>query len=262
MEIPKEKAVAFTGYRTAKILSNRIDTNLLNVISTEVYLTISTLYRQGFRVFLTGMADGFDTIAAKAVLRLKKERQDVKLIAVIPFRGQEDNYSAKDKHTYHQLLKQADNCVCLAESYTDNDQYLRRNDFLLENSSQLVCYYDGKKGGTMYTYNRAEKAGKPIINIFSLLSSYFENSSPAKKALQRFSDIEGFDYSKEGLLLCDLIGEEPITVAFEQIINVENRCGKLHITLANNLKIEASLFSEDCKIYFPDLKQRNNSELN
>lgn len=149
MEIPKEKAIAFTGYRTAKILSNRIDANLINVISTEVYLTISNLYRQGFRVFLSGMADGFDMIAAKAVLRLKKERQDVQLITVIPFRGQEDNYSSADKHNYHQLLKQADHCIYFAESYTDNEQFLRRNDFLLENSSQLVCYYDGKKGGTM-----------------------------------------------------------------------------------------------------------------
>ena len=40
---------------------------------------------------------------------------------------------------------------------------LLRNNFLVDNSSLLLAYYDGrKKGGTYYTVNRAKKKGIDI----------------------------------------------------------------------------------------------------
>lgn len=252
MEIIKSKTVAFTGHRALKFYAGNKDNNLLNVVSTEIALVIASLYEQGYNTFLSGMADGIDMIAAEEVLKFKQKKRDVRLVAVIPFRGQEDNYNAKDKFLYKQICEYADHRIYLAESYINDDQFLKRNDYLLANSSHLVCYYNGKKGGTMYTVNRAIKADMPIINIHTMLADYRANTSTAKQALQRYDYLDGLRFCKEGIMFGSL-HNNPIIVPFECISKVETGRGKLHISLQNGGKYEISLFSDNCKIKFPPL---------
>ena len=165
MKILKEKSVSFTGYRTSKILSSSPIPNLLEQIKGDIYLTISQLYKEGYNTFLTGMSEGFDLIAAKAVLELKKSSPDINLIAVIPFEGQDSGYSPKDKASYNYICNNADSVVYTSQDYF-KEAFFKRNDYLLDNCGVVVCYYNGQRGGTMYTYNRAKKRELPIINIF------------------------------------------------------------------------------------------------
>lgn len=46
MEMNKENTVAFVGSNTARILSDTNDANLINVLLTETYLLVATLYQQ------------------------------------------------------------------------------------------------------------------------------------------------------------------------------------------------------------------------
>lgn len=200
MEITKEKTVAFAGCSSTEILSGKNDTNLLNVISTELYLLVASLYKQGFRTFLSDMSDGFSTMAAEAVEIFKKEKDDIQLVKV--------------------------------EYGSDN---------LLANCSQMVCY-DSHHEETFC--HRAEKEGISVINLFTLLLGYFANNSPAKQALQPFTNIDGFRYCKEGILLCYLYGEEPIIAPFENIVKVEQRDDKIYVTLTNELEVDAYILSE------------------
>lgn len=165
MNFAKQTSVAFTGYRTSKMVNKTSDTNPLKDIAKKTFNAIKELYNQGYTNFYTGMSDGFDMLAALEVIRLKKKYTEVKLIAVVPFRGQEARYSSQDKQNYKMLLKDADQTIFMADHFVENSQYLRRNDYMLENASCLVCYYSGKPGGTMYTYNRASRLDMPIINI-------------------------------------------------------------------------------------------------
>lgn len=254
MKIIKEKTVAFTGYRTSKMFNGVSDANLINVIITEAFIVVKELHEKGYTTFLTGMSEGFDLIAAETVLKLKESCPDVQLVAVIPFRGQEKQYSVKDKLTYAHVLKYADHCELLAGEYIDNDQYLRRNVFLLEHSSHLVCYYDGQRGGTMYTVNRAEKSGMPITNMITILSDYMANISPIKKALEHYAHIQAFKFCKEGVMLCPS-DDEPMIITFEQIEKVESNKGVLLITLDNGIIIEAHLILDDCKVTFPPMDE-------
>lgn len=80
MEMNKENTVAFVGSNTARILSDKNDANLINVLLTETYLLVAKLYQQGFRTFLTGTTDGFETIAAEAVRMFQREKTDIELI--------------------------------------------------------------------------------------------------------------------------------------------------------------------------------------
>lgn len=208
MEIIKEKTAAIAGSHTAEILSGRNDTNLLNVLFTETYLLVASLYQQGFRIFLSGMSDGFETIAAEAVLRFQKEKTDIELVTVQP------------------------------------DSEMPWDEYLLANSSLLICYCDHHDNDTMQIFERAEKEGMPATNLYALLTDYFANDSPAKQALQPYNNIDGFSYCKEGILLCYLYGEKPIIASFENIEQVEQRDDKLYVTLTNELEVDAYILSE------------------
>ena len=45
---------------------------------------IKNLYEEGFREFYSGMAEGFDMIAAEAVLQLKEQYEDMTLVGCYP----------------------------------------------------------------------------------------------------------------------------------------------------------------------------------
>lgn len=248
MEITKEKTVSLSGLCALDLYAGNQDSNLLNVISTEVSLILLSLYKQGYDTFLSGMDDGFDMIAAEEVLKFKQEQPDVRLIAVIPFRGQEESYSEKDKFLYGQICQYADQCIYLAENNTDSSLFIKRNDFLMANSSRLVCYCDGKKNDTMCSRD----PDMPVINIHTLLADYFANTSVAKQVFQRYDYLEGLKFCKEGVTLGSSDGT-PIIIAFEHIDKVDAGADKLIITLHNQQRHEVPLFPDDCKVKFPPM---------
>lgn len=48
----------------------------------DIVSQVRRLYSLGYRYFLSGMAEGFDLLAAQAVTALKAEYTDIRLIAV------------------------------------------------------------------------------------------------------------------------------------------------------------------------------------
>lgn len=60
------KSVAFTGHRSERILQVRMLYLYLDIVSQ-----VKRLYSLGYRYFLSGMAEGFDLLAAQAVADLK-----------------------------------------------------------------------------------------------------------------------------------------------------------------------------------------------
>lgn len=59
---------------------------------------VKLFYEQGYNTFLTGGSEGFDLVAANAVLQLKRVNTDIQLVMVAPFIGQEQRYSAVDQN--------------------------------------------------------------------------------------------------------------------------------------------------------------------
>lgn len=108
------------------------------------------------------MAIGFDSECMEALLALKDEGEDIKICAVVPCVDQSKNFSTEFKERYDYFLSRADYIVKDDRTYFKNCMLLRNN-FLVDNSSLLLAYYDGrKKGGTYYTVNRAKKNGIDI----------------------------------------------------------------------------------------------------
>ncbi len=167
--------VAFSGYRTSKILYSNNNPQIIKSIELQLLRTIESLIDKGFRHFISGGATGFDTLAALAVLRLKRSHPSISLTLALPFADHGSTFSPRQSAELATIKDGADDIVYVAQEYHDH-AYLDRNDFMLRNSSTLVCYYDGQRGGTMYTVNRALKSSHTIINLCEGYA--IENSDP------------------------------------------------------------------------------------
>lgn len=153
--------MAFTGHRamnfaagdSAEALRERLDS------------TLRELYARGARTFYSGMAEGFDLLAARAVLDLRREYSDIQLIAAVPFRGHGRSFSAVVQRDYEQILRSANRVDVLQEEYS-RDCFLRRDDYMVERAATVVAWFDGRAGGTAYTVGRARSLGCEVINLY------------------------------------------------------------------------------------------------
>ena len=134
------KNCAFTGHRDLD------ESFSLEKLQKEVL----NLAEKGVVNFFCGMAKGFDLYAAEAVLKIKENYKNVKLIACIPFYGQEKNYTQEDKKRYIDILKNCDLRVTLSQNFYKGCS-LSRDRYMADNADVMVAYLKKKKGGTAYT---------------------------------------------------------------------------------------------------------------
>lgn len=124
---------------------------------------MESLIKRGTDTFLCGMARGFDLAAAETVLKFK-EKYGVKLVACIPYEGQDDYFSSSDRERYENILRYCDEKRVFAEKYNRYCMFTRDR-YMADNSSVLVCYLRKNSGGTFYTVNYAKKTGLKVIEI-------------------------------------------------------------------------------------------------
>lgn len=156
--------VCFTGHRPKYLQWGYDETKPeFKVFRDKLKITINELIARGARTFLTGMAEGFDMIAAELILELKAENNDIELIAVIPCEEQEKRWSISQQERYRNLLEKCDECKVLSKYYT-RDCMLSRNKYLIENSDFCVACWNGRPSGTGMTVRLAEKKGLIVIS--------------------------------------------------------------------------------------------------
>ena len=160
-ELENLKSVCFSGHRIVPFAKQN---EIMRLLRNE----ITKSYNEGYRCFYCGMAVGFDLLAAKATLSLKSELPQIKIIAVLPFREQNEKWNEKNKVEYEAILKKVDDVVIVSDHYLQRC-FLQRNDYMVQRSSRLIAFYDGKfRGGTFYTYRKAKFMGLEIINIYNI----------------------------------------------------------------------------------------------
>lgn len=164
----------FTGYRPSKFpfnldMSDKEYREFDNALIEE----ISNLINTDCRVFYSGMAMGFDIIAAETVILLKKAYKfPIKLIAVIPFEEQKKTFTSHWQERYYKVLESCDESVILSKEYFKGC-YQKRNEYMINNSDYVLTWFDGKSGGTRNTLKYAEKKGRFVLNINKKISDNF-----------------------------------------------------------------------------------------
>ena len=96
----KNLCVCFTGHRV-------IPAHKAPVVASRLYDTLKELVREGFCEFAAGGALGFDTLAAKVVLALKKEFPIIKLRLILPCPDQTKGWKSADVAVYEEIKSQA-----------------------------------------------------------------------------------------------------------------------------------------------------------
>ncbi len=153
----REKTVCFTGHRD-------IPPEQKEEITRRIKETLIQLINRGYMYFGAGGALGFDMMAEQAVLSLKKEYPQIKLILVLPCKSQANAWSAEDKETYQDIIRKADKVVYTSHEYFSGCMQ-RRNRHLVDNSSICVCYLTKDTGGSAYTVRYAISKGLRIENV-------------------------------------------------------------------------------------------------
>lgn len=154
----------FSGYRPEKMpLPGAFGAAIPDALSVPLREALRAAVRAGCTRFWTGMSRGFDLWAAQAVLLLRQEAP-VKLGCAIPFEGQDRGWDASWRALYAQVRRCADTEAVLAPAYAP-DCFAARNRFMVERASRLICYYDGRPGGTAQTVRLARRRGLIIDNL-------------------------------------------------------------------------------------------------
>lgn len=122
------------------------------------------MIEQGYLYFGVGGALGFDTLAAKTVLRFKERYPQIKLILVLPCKTQTSGWGEKDIQIYEEIKSRRDKFVYTSDEYTRGCMF-KRNRHLVDYSSVCICYLTEQKGGTAYTVDYAKKQDLSVINV-------------------------------------------------------------------------------------------------
>ncbi len=104
----------------------------------------------------------------------------IKLVAVVPFEDQAAKWNERDREKYFNVLSKCDEVITLNKQYQSGCHY-ERNRYMADNSSRLVCYYDGSGGGAGYMVEYAESKSISIVNI---LDSHIVQERKHKRAAQ------------------------------------------------------------------------------
>jgi len=171
--LDKTSTCCFTGHR-------HIPFDEYNALDQRLEDEIEKLIRQGVRYFGAGGAQGFDTMAALAVLRLRILHPHIRLILVLPCKDQAKRWDRANKKIYNLILRDADKVVYVSRRYASGC-FQERNRRLVDHSGVCLCYLANPGSGTAYTAHYARQNGLRVVNL-AVSTPVCESDPPARPA--------------------------------------------------------------------------------
>jgi len=163
--INRDNTCCFSGYRPEKLPWGDDEGDArCETLKERIRVTAERIHLSGIRHFISGMARGCDTFFCEAVLKLREEYPVITVEAAVPYERQAAAWRETDRIRYHALLERCEYVTYITHEYTRGCT-LRRNRYMVDNSSVLIAVYDGIPGGTKYTLGYAERGGLEIETI-------------------------------------------------------------------------------------------------
>lgn len=157
------KTCSFTGHR-------RIEAEHAKKLSDLLSRAVNYAYENGCRRFIAGGAIGFDTLAAREVIKFRISHPDVLLVLALPCLNQDEHWSQAQKDSYSYTLASADEVIYLSEEYTDTCMK-ERNRYLAEEADILIAYASRAASGAGQTVRMAKQRGIEVYNLFAALAA-------------------------------------------------------------------------------------------
>ena len=166
----KLNSCCFTGHRS-------IPENELAEVTEKLHHAVRLLSSCGFSYFICGGALGFDMLAEQVILKEAENNGEIKLVLALPCRDQTGKWLKTGKNgtdllrEYMRLKAEAAAVIYVTDFYADGCMK-ERNQFMVDNSSFCVAYYNGSvRSGAGQTFRMAAKAGLKIYNIHDAISA-------------------------------------------------------------------------------------------
>lgn len=158
------KTCCFTGHRPQKLGygENSIQCDELKNRLEELIIELTE--KGGVTHFVSGVALGVDTYAAKIVLNLKTRYPDITLECAIPCENQAEKWNERDRDVYYDLISKCDKETLLQQKYS-SDCMQKRNEYMVDNSDYVIAVWNGKPSGTGNTVKYAMKNNKKVLLI-------------------------------------------------------------------------------------------------
>ena len=162
----RETTCCFTGPRPPRLpAGGREDAPEMLVLKEKLDAAVRRAYDDGYRVFIDGMAEGFDLLAAEAVLKLREEHPDVHLMAAFPAPESRKNHSAEVCERIERIVAKASIAVYAYTRYEKGCE-LRRNLYMVSRAGRIIGYYNGLSSGTAHCWNQAQLRGLETVNLY------------------------------------------------------------------------------------------------
>ncbi len=158
----------FTGHRPNRLPDRGKDGGAeLERLKAVTLGVIGELVDKGYHTFITGMAPGFDLMAARLLVEQYAADGRIDLVCAVPYYSQIDELkNEQDILLYERVLQTAKTVVVFFDEKTDRC-YKVRNQFMVDHSSAVIAYCTSKsaRSGTLQTLRMAEKAGLKIFRV-------------------------------------------------------------------------------------------------
>lgn len=149
---------SFTGHR-------QIKKEHLGHLPDFIFRAIEYAYAKGCRRFMTGGAIGFDTFAAREIIKFRMIHPDAALVLVLPCEDQSDHWSSRHRDTYDYTLSQADEVIYMEQAYTPQCMK-KRNRYIADRADILISYISKEYSGAAQTVRMASGTCNEIYNLY------------------------------------------------------------------------------------------------
>lgn len=162
----RETTCCFTGPRPLRLPMNGDENSAeIKALKENLANAITDAYNDGFRFFISGMAEGFDLFAAEAVIKLKESLPGIALVAAFPYSDAIEKHKASTAKRIGNILKKTDFAVAISQKYYSGCEH-ERNRYMVNNSTRIIGYYNGLSGGTAHCWGYALKNNLETVNLY------------------------------------------------------------------------------------------------
>lgn len=164
--------ISITGHRPNG-LPKEYDYNLNNEAWTKlkeyIEVTIEECYKYATQneelTLVSGMALGVDTAFWEVAAKLRKNNQNIRIEAALPFVGQEKKWTEKSQKQYKKMLSESDKVTIVSEGGFATYKMMARNRYMVNKSDIIIAVICKETGGTAQCIKYAKEHNKLIIEI-------------------------------------------------------------------------------------------------